>query len=428
MTGNDKGNGYTFTPVCRAGQGTIYEQFHVGVPGDGPIHENATGFQGLSQKYGEMQTAFQKALGGIKTTYTGSAADSMQSAFEPLVKGMGDGQTMTQQASTALTNQAGQFTATQSKINNTVAVPDEPWYGGFVPWNTDHDDAVDKNNGINNANAAAYSAYGSSTTSNVQTFPGFTDHDTMNPDSIGLGSKPVGPVGHSGDPGGVNGGGGGYSPHNVGGGGSGGGGAYQPGSTGGGQYNPAAIGADGNGQYVPPSGSSSTNLQSAGGGGGYPPGGGSWSYPAGGDGSGGGGMGGGFPMGGGFGGGGGGGGSSYGGSGGGSYGSAKGAMGSGATAGAGAKPGTGAGAGAKPGAGAAAGMGAGEEGGRMGGAAAGARGAAGANSGMMGGGQGRGGKKEEDGEHKSAAYLVSEEDEIVGDLPATLPPGGVIGG
>jgi hypothetical protein len=60
------------------------------------------------------------------------------------------------------------------------------------------------------------------------------------------------------------------------------------------------------------------------------------------------------------------------------------------------------------------------------GAAAGARGAAGSN-GMMGG-QGRGGKKEEDQEHKSAAYLVSDENEIVGDLPATLPPGGVIGG
>ncbi|QUQ71126.1 WXG100 family type VII secretion target [Kutzneria sp. CA-103260] len=425
MSGNGQGNGYTFTPLCRAGQGTIYQQFHEGVKGDGPIHQNATGFQGLSQKYGEMQTAFKTALGNIKTTYTGSAADSMQSAFDPLVKGMGDGQTMSQQASTALTNQAGQFTTAQSKINNTVPVPDQPWYGDYVPWNTDHDDAVDKNNSINNANAAAYSAYGKSTTSNVQTFPGFTDNDTMNANSISLSSNQVGPVGNGsgGYSGSGTGGGGGYSSHNVGGTGGGGGGSYQSGTNpGGGQYNPGGIGADGNGQYVPPPGPSSTNLQGAGGGGGYPTGGGSWSYPgggSGGDGSGGGGFGGGFPVGGGgFGGGGGG---SYGGSGGGSagsYGSARGAMGSGSTAGAG----------AKPGAGAAAGMGAGEEGGRMGSGMAGARGAAGANSGMMGGGQGRGGKKEEDGEHKSAAYLVTEEDEIVGDLPATLPPGGVIGG
>ncbi|MFI9384303.1 WXG100 family type VII secretion target [Kutzneria sp. NPDC052558] len=425
MSGNGQGNGYTYAPTCRAGQGTIYDQFHNGVKGDGPIHQNATGFQELAQTYGEQQTAFKKALEGIKTTYTGSAADSMQSAFDPLVKGMSDGQTMSQQASTALTNQAGQFKATQAKINNTVPVPNEPWYEHMVPWNTDHDDAVDKNNDINNANAAAYAAYGRSTTANVQTFPAFTDNDTMNANNISLVSNPVD---HTGGPGHVvgpgTGGGGNYNAHNVSGAGGGSGGSqYQSGTNGGGgQYQPGGIGTDGNGSYVPPPGTSSTNLQGVGTGTGYPTGPGSWNYPgggAGGDGSGGGGMGGGFPMAGGFGGGAGGGGYGGGGAGGG-YGSAagRGAMGAGSMSGAG----------AKPGAGAAAGMGAAEEGGRMAGGMAGARGAAGANSGMMGGGQGRGGKKEEDGEHKSAAYLVTEEDEIVGDLPATLPPGGVIGG
>jgi hypothetical protein len=41
---------------------------------------------------------------------------------------------------------------------------------------------------------------------------------------------------------------------------------------------------------------------------------------------------------------------------------------------------------------------------------------------------GRGGKKEEDKEHKSAAYLVNDDNanDIVGDLPPTVPP--VIGG
>ncbi|EWM15870.1 PPE domain-containing protein [Kutzneria sp. 744] len=145
-------------------------------------------------------------------------------------------------------------------------------------------------------------------------------------------------------------------------------------------------------------------------------------YPGqggGGRGGGQGGGGGGFtpPMGSGFGGGG---GSGYGGGGaGGGFGSggAKG-FGSGATSGAG----------ARAGAGATSGFGAEEEGAMRGGAMGGRPGAAGASgAGGMGGG-GRGGKKEEDKEHKSAAYLVNDDNanDIVGDLPPTVPP--VIGG
>lgn len=82
----------------------------------------------------------------------------------------------------------------------------------------------------------------------------------------------------------------------------------------------------------------------------------------------------------------------------------------------------------RAGAGAAAGIGAEEEGAMRGGAMAGRPGASGAaGAGAMGAG-GRGGKKEEDKEHKSAAYLVNEDNanDIVGDLPPTVPP--VIGG
>lgn len=159
------------------------------------------------------------------------------------------------------------------------------------------------------------------------------------------------------------------------------------------------IGQDGNGQYVP-----------------NPPG-----YPgSGGGGRGGGQGGGGFmpPMGGG----------GFGGGGGGGYGAGGGAGGFGAGGAKGFGSGATSGASARPGAGAAAGFGAEEEGGMRGGGMAGRPGAAGAaGQGGMGAG-GRGGKKEEDKEHKSAAYLVNDDNanDIVGDLPPTVPP--VIGG
>lgn len=70
------------------------------------------------------------------------------------------------------------------------------------------------------------------------------------------------------------------------------------------------------------------------------------------------------------------------------------------------------------------GVGAAQEGiaARQGGVAAGRSGAAGGpGMGAMGG---AGGRREEDREHRSAAYLVDEmhANEIVGDLPRTAPP------
>ncbi|MGW6727283.1 PPE domain-containing protein [Nocardia sp. NPDC055029] len=60
-------------------------------------------------------------------------------------------------------------------------------------------------------------------------------------------------------------------------------------------------------------------------------------------------------------------------------------------------------------------------------AAAGARGMSGM-PGMMGGGAGRGGGSDDENEHKTPDYLIQDrEHELIGQLPPTLPPGGVIG-
>ncbi len=90
---------------------------------------------------------------------------------------------------------------------------------------------------------------------------------------------------------------------------------------------------------------------------------------------------------------------------------------------------SGVGRGSGPGAGNAAGAAAGEEAMAGRGGMGGARGATGAAGAGVPGAGGRGGKKEEDTEHKTAAYLVTEEhgNEIAGDLPPAMPAGGVIG-
>ncbi|MBV8931810.1 MAG: hypothetical protein JOZ47_07475 [Kutzneria sp.] len=397
--------------VCTGKNGSLYDQFHTNAKGASTLHKASGAYDTLAAEYLQHQTDLKKALEGIRTTYTGTAADQMQGAFDPLIKSMDDGHQLAVAASKSMTDQSGHFDTAQKKIVNTVPVPGEPWYEHMVPWNTDHDDAVDQNNDINSANNAAFAEYGKSTMAND--LPQFTDTNVYNSGNIAVASgQQVNP--------GYNGGGGGGG---LGGGGGGGGfgGGYHPGPVPHGGAAPS-WGPNGPNGPVPHGGPGGGNWPQGGGPGGftgtqgastgtYPPGGltgAPGGYPSA-DGTaspyGGNSFG---PVGG-FGG-----ASAYGGgAGGGRYGGATGA---------GSAPGARGAGGTASGAAAAA-----ETEAARAGAARGPAGAAGA-SGMGGAMGGRGGKKEEDGEHKSAAYLVNEENanDIVGELPPTVPP--VIGG
>lgn len=422
--------------MCGIPAGSVYDQFHGDkIAGAAQLNTQAGIFGKLAGEYSQHQQAFTTALAGIRSSYSGSAAGQMQSAFEPLVKSMGDGHDMCTQSAQMLNTQAAHFTSAQSKIVKEVEVRPEPWYEPVAFWNTDHDDDVEKNNQIKAANNKALLDYGNSTGANAGSPPQFanTDQYSAGPITVDGGGGPVDPhYKGGGNPNGGTLGGGGYGTgggsHSA---GSQGQGSTIPGGLPGGVPGGMPVGEAGNGLQTVPPWDNSTGTQGAGG---YPGGTGGSGYPGGTGGYPGGGYGdpsaagmGGFGPAGGFGGAGGygagGGAGGAGGAGGGRFG---GAGGYGAGGGAG-----GSGAGGTKGAGGMAGAGAAAEAeAARGGMGAGARGAAGAAGapGMGAGAQGRGGKKQDDGEHKSAAYLVNEDNanDIVGDLPPTVPP--VIGG
>lgn len=420
---------------------SLYDQFHTNVKGVGPLTTANNNLQNQAQVYESVRDNLTQALSGIKATYTGNAANAMSDAFGPLVDSINDGANFAGSAAAACDFQSNSFTTAQANITKNVPVPAAPWYEPVDPWNTSHDDAVNKNSQIDSANEAAYNTYGSDTTSNVNFV------ESAAPDNSGFGNFAVqqqGPgstVGTSSGAPSVGGsgssGGGGSGSRGGSGAGRGPGYGYSTGPSGSGGTGPG-----GSGVSVPPNGSSSSTSTSGfpgtdpggtnqGGypGGNYPggsnpggPGGGSpWGSPGGGqfNGDGPGGMG---PIGGmaGYSGGGGGGaggfGGSSGGSGGGASGMGRGGFGSGAAGESGS--GSGGGSGARSGAGALGGAEEGEFGGP--GGTAGARGGAGGMGGMGRGG-GRGGQDEE---HKTAGYLVNEENGsmIVGDFDPVAPP------
>ena len=432
---------------------SLYDQFHTNVKGVGSLSEASQGLTSQSLVYESVRDNLTQALSGIKATYTGQASDAMSSAFQPVTDSINDGANFAGSASAACDFQSTSFSTAQANITKNVPVPSAPWYEPVDPWNTDHDDAVNQNSQIDSANEAAYNTYGSDTTSNVNFV------ETASPDSSGFGTFAVqqqgpgtsvgtssgapsasgsgsrgssfsGARGSLGNPGRS----GGYaSPPSASPGGSGPGGqgvtvppnspsgstttsgfpGVNPGGSGPGGSGPGGSGPGGGGGSGPgyPGG-----VNPGGSGGNYP--GGSSGGQFGGDGPGGmvgpvGGMGG-------YSGGSGGASGGFGGGGGSASGLGRGGFG----AGAGGESGSGiGGSGSSAGSGArsgAASLGAAGEEGEMG-ATGGAAGRSGA-SGM--GGMGRGGRGGQDEEHKTAGYLVNEDNGnlIVGDFDPVAPP------
>jgi PPE family len=383
--------------------------FHDG-PGTSSLDDAASAGQDLLSRYNDRMTQVSGLVQGISGSWTGSASDAAQAGAQPLVRSLQQSHDALTTTQNLMTRQSGSFHDAARSVQQMPDQPPQPTIGDFLPpWSSSYEDKANAYIGQARANVTAMQNYGVATGYNHGVTP--TSYGGV----TGGGSDvTIAPDQGPGDPGGTQQGPGGGSVSHTPGGYSGGGpgaGAHYVNSPGGGQPT-GTSGQPGGSGYSGPG--SSTNQQGwQGGAPGQVPGYGAPGYGQPGDGSsfGPGSVGGFGPVGG-FG---------AGADGGVGGGSGRGGVGGGVGA-----RGFGAGAqgGSQPGAGNRTGVGgvAGEGGGPGAAAAAGRAGAPGvAGSPGMAGGQR--GKKEEDQEHKTAAYLEDDySDEIVGQLPTTVPP------
>ncbi|HEX7659759.1 MAG TPA: PPE domain-containing protein [Pseudonocardiaceae bacterium] len=404
-----------YPSVCTANDtaGNLWEQFNVNVHGDGPLQETAQTLSEIGNTHTNDAVDLGRIVQAVQASYTGQAAEQMNAAFQPVIQAIAEGADVAAKASDVLVVQAANYSSAKSAIQPYPQVPSEPPYEHFVPWDTSYDKAVKANSAADSTNQAVYKSYVGSTQPN--TVPAF---DTgalpaaSSGSSSGSGTSSVGSVGVGSSSGGYYGGGsgGGYSAAP-----SAGGSSYSPGGSGSGGA-PVAGAPNSGGTSGGSSNYGGTNTSGYDGGVGtanpYTSGGSSYGTgntggygTTGGLGGAGGGLAGRF--------------------GGGGYGGSAGGYGSG---GYGSGGGSGSSAGTR-GPGATSGIRATEEGG-LGRSGMSSASAAKSGSGMSGGPMGGGarGRGEDDDEHSSPSYLVSEENgnEIVGDLPPTAPP--VIGG
>ncbi|MFI9384969.1 WXG100 family type VII secretion target [Kutzneria sp. NPDC052558] len=402
------------------GPGDIHNAVTAG-PGTGSTQDAQRASAALAKTHLDRITDVAALKASLGSAWSGDASEAAQSGTGPLEDYLKTAQTALSTHQDLLSRQTDSFHVANNSVHD---IPNDPpsasvmdvlsdasgvsliTGGGYMNKVQDWSDKA-------HANVAAYNSYANASTYNHNGLPtdygtpgGSTSDIALAPTQTQTGDTGVDGPGGSGRHVVPNTGGGpgapGWSP-------SLGGGA---GGVAGGGSGPGGSGGPGTPGY--PGGGGSTNTQGWPGGQSYP-GGGGLNPPGGGSGSGLGpgsggvdGFGGAFgPLG-----------------SGGAGASAGGAGARGFRSGAGGVGGTGS-SGGQAGAGNRAGVGGVGEGGPGAAAAAGRPGAAGAAgaSGMAGGGAGRGGRKEEDREHKSAAYLEDDySDELVGKLPPTVPP------
>ncbi|MCP2249109.1 PPE domain-containing protein [Lentzea aerocolonigenes] len=404
----------------------IYAQMTSG-PGTGSAQAGANAAAQLERTYAGIETRLKRVGETLGEAWTGASADAAQAAGNPINQAMIQMQDSLRQADHSLSNQVYQFNYNKSQLKNMPEKkPDTGFWDDVTPWDTDAEDAVNGYNSDESHNRKVYREFQSASNTNrgdlPKEFPGVTA-DNLNIEVTNTGGddgrdkttntstgrpsgntgtgfpnptgSPTGPPGTTWTPpGGDNGGRTDLSWAGGGDGGGGGGGGNKPGDLGG--VKPPA----GNVIDRPPN----AGIPPIGVPGGPGPAGQSTGRGPGGGGKFGGGPGGGGKFGGGPG-------------------------GAGKMGGLG---GTGTGSGTsaqQPGGKSGVFGGMGEHGpnagGRGGAGAAGRGGAAGAG-GM--GGHGQKGQGEDDLEHKSADYLITEENtnEIIGDMPMVAPP--TIGG
>jgi uncharacterized protein YukE len=403
----------------------IYDLMTSG-PGTGSLTTGSTAAATLTSSYATIEDRLRSVSAKLGEGWTGASADAAQQAASPINKAVIEMQTALQSVDQSIDNQGVQFGNNKGALKPLPdAKPESGFWNDVTPWETDTDRAISSYNSNEAENRRLYTQYQGASTANRDQLPSSINGVTTDQLNVAVvdNSGSATPNSNSGN--------GKYTNSSS---TSGWNGSTQqssvpPPSS----YTPPPAIGNGDGTTTTSGNTGNPGLpghtfpggpgQGGGPGGGLNNGG-NTGYPGGfgmpgGPGGGGAGRSGGMP----------GGGRGAGGAGGMGGGRAGGGVGAGAL-GAG-RTGESFGPGGKSGM--LGGMGAAESAGRgaggfgPGGAgAAGGRGAAGAAGGMgAGGAKGQG---DEDGEHRSAAYLVNEDNgnEIVGDMPLTAPP--VLGG
>ncbi len=156
----------------------IYAQM-TGGPGTGSAQVGANAATSLETTYASIETRLKRVGETLGESWTGASADAAQAAGNPINQAMMEMQDALRQADRSLSNQVYQFNHNKAQLKNMPAdKPETGFWDDATPWDTDTEDAVNSYNSEESHNRKVYSEFQSASNTNrgdlPKEFPGVT--------------------------------------------------------------------------------------------------------------------------------------------------------------------------------------------------------------------------------------------------------------
>jgi hypothetical protein len=152
---------------------TVYKWFE---KGKGPSQSTALASQGwgdLSTGHQDVAELINKAVRDSGAAWEGMAADSARSGTSPLATWADvTGQSAADAGKTA--DSVGEaYVNAKYAMQKPPSVPDKPFLNDLAFWETDYDEAVEKNQQVSEANMRAFNQYGTAVSTSANSMPTF---------------------------------------------------------------------------------------------------------------------------------------------------------------------------------------------------------------------------------------------------------------
>ncbi|MET9232167.1 PPE domain-containing protein [Lentzea sp. NPDC003310] len=149
----------------------IYSQMHGG-PGTGSAQIAATAAKELERGYATIEARLKKVGETLGEAWSGASADAAQAAANPINRAMIQMQDALRQADHSISNQIYQFNLNKNQLKNVPAAkPETNLWDDATPWDTDTEDKVNQFNSEQEYNRRVYKEFQSASNTNRGELP-----------------------------------------------------------------------------------------------------------------------------------------------------------------------------------------------------------------------------------------------------------------
>ncbi|MFD4639447.1 PPE domain-containing protein [Lentzea sp. NPDC058436] len=163
--------GFALLPF--AGGETIYKWFENGKGPGQSTTPTAQAWRDLSTGHGDVAQLIEKAVRDSGASWEGAAGDSARGATSPLATWA----TVTGESATQAGNSADSvgdaYVDAKNSMSMPPSVPDKPFLNDWAPWDTDYDDALEKNQQVSEQNIRAFNQYAGAVNASMNIQPTF---------------------------------------------------------------------------------------------------------------------------------------------------------------------------------------------------------------------------------------------------------------